>query len=965
MKSFRRLLIIFSITLILFVLSPLSLNLGNLSTRINGFRFFASTANAQDSSTSESTQGLQDLAREIKIILEPTDFGRLKIDIDLYLSQSIESKNFQAFLSNSDNVVSKNSEYLAATVPDGFSVYLNTSSLDEQNSIFLIDSISFNDVKPEIIISEDRAFVRFRASSTSSNTNVVSDSGLQPSRLSVSLPQDFFEQNGSDTLILEVIDLQLEHLSSVPNQLEGNKATWVEFSNQTNEGELKLGIGFSKLSSLSKNGSYNENEGFFYSIRKKITDILSIRESYISNRSYWVERNLYQFRGLVRVVPIIVAALFYSFHLSKRGMKWKIKKPISDFIEKNLIFLTAFIILSATLGFMVSPANDRLSIPYFGWEILLLTPCALLLLAVVFDVPLWLSKKIIVRHPRRLSVGLKHFSQSLFNASMMLILVIILTFIYILGSGFVWHSISYDLGDGFFRFLTGIGLPEGLSNFLTVIFFVLTPFLAVFSILALLIKWFGRKFLNYLEIINLPISRKILALFCILFVLLYTIHAVSIYPSYYWDDDSSFIEFFASVLDDISDHIFYFVRLWYYIPLIGICLYLFRRSESGNEKTLKSNILVALAGKFIFCVYIIGTDNYAFIPIPFLMSLYLYPKFVLEDFQKRIFLGKVSRFFKEQTLFLRRAFYATGDSKLPDLFQPVREKFLLGEISLREYKSKQRNLKSILVQECLDGKISLSGDYDAKISVQELCVNTQTNIERWENGLKFSKYGLLIAHFYVAFYIYGILTNSPVEFFDGSFFSENTYEAFYFLVFRVGINAVLFYLRWLASAFFFGYFFIDIRGDSGLKKGVRIALVVIACDLPLWLLQILVSNIYLSNGYFSQILVTLSQELLFFTLLGILCFDWPLLKNSLRSKFNLDSFLFFEDIPSIATFASTLLISFSTVFSAVATDYFQSFFLDVLTQSQPKNGQTTNSQAQSELGQDETTQLESESEESQ
>lgn len=998
MKNIRRLIIIFSITLIFLVLSPFSLNSNNIFERIDEFSFPSPTASAQVLSESELTEKSKNLVREIKIILSLVEANRLQIEIDLHLLQDINSKDFQAFLSSPENVGSKNYQYLSATIPDGFLVRLDESTSDVESSSTLASSDTYTYEKSEIEISEDRAFVHFRASN---DKYFVPNEGFPSSKIFISLPKGFFDSNSSDTLSVEFVDLQLDYLSSVPSQLEKNKATWVELFNQS---EPRLEIGFSKpllfeepsSPEESMNEAEKENEGFFQSTIKRFTDILRGRESY-SKLFYIIESTSYQFSGLARVVPIIAAALFCNLYLFEKSQKWNIKKSMSDLVGRNFSILTALIIFSATLRFIALPRGRSFWLPFISiaridplWEKFIFILIVLVSFLIFFRLFILIEKKTSIRFPHWLSVGINYFSRLLLDASILLISANLLTLTFIYGAGFVWNYIIFDLGDGFVSLLQGLGLTIGLSHFAGTIVFIFMPFLSIFFMLSLSIKWIGNRLLNYLGIANLLSARRILLLFRILFCVLYTIHAISIHNPYGWDEDWGIVGFFAHVLEDISDHIHYFVRLWYYIPFVGVFLYLFHRSQNESQKTLKSDVLVALTGKFVFCVYVVGS-NPILIPIPFLASLYLYPKFVLEDFRKRMFLEKISRKFEGRTLFLRRAFYASEDSQLLCLFKSIRNKFLIGDISSREYKSKRKELKATLVKEYLDSEVSLldSGnakmtiqdlhvnnqtdaekwndskallphESNVKVTVQELCVNTQTDTERWGSGLKFSKCGFIIATFYAIFYIYGILDNSPIIFLSGGFGSKSTYEIFYFLIFRIGINTALFYLSWLVSAFFFGYFFIDIRGDSGLKKGIRIALVSIACNLPIWLLEMLFSAHYSRNEYLSSIILSLTQDLLFFTLLGILCFDWPLLKGSLRSKFNVDSFFLFEDIPSIATFVSTLLISFSTVVGAVVTDYFQSFFLDVLTQSQSSNEQPINSQLQGEPNQNENTQSEDE-----
>jgi hypothetical protein len=112
------------------------------------------------------------------------------------------------------------------------------------------------------------------------------------------------------------------------------------------------------------------------------------------------------------------------------------------------------------------------------------------------------------------------------------------------------------------------------------------------------------------------------------------------------------------------------------------------------------------------------------------------------------------------------------------------------------------------------------------------------------------------------------------------------------------------------SAFFFGYFFAYIRGETGLKKGARVAAAVALCLLPVWVFSL---------PSLLALLLLLAQTVLFFTLLGA-WFDYYIFRKTLDNEFQWKKLLKFEDIPSLTAFASVVLASIGAAMTSVLTD---------------------------------------------
>jgi hypothetical protein len=83
---------------------------------------------------------------------------------------------------------------------------------------------------------------------------------------------------------------------------------------------------------------------------------------------------------------------------------------------------------------------------------------------------------------------------------------------------------------------------------------------------------------------------------------------------------------------------------------------------------------------------------------------------------------------------------------------------------------------------------------------------------------------------------------------------------------------------WLVAAFFFGYFFDQIRGAAGWKKGAILAIGILLATEPLSLLQAT------SVADYSAIAIRVFQTLAFFMLLGLIAFDLYAFRTAIRQN---------------------------------------------------------------------------------
>jgi hypothetical protein len=104
---------------------------------------------------------------------------------------------------------------------------------------------------------------------------------------------------------------------------------------------------------------------------------------------------------------------------------------------------------------------------------------------------------------------------------------------------------------------------------------------------------------------------------------------------------------------------------------------------------------------------------------------------------------------------------------------------------------------------------------------------------------------------------------------------------------------------WLIGAFTFGYVFTYIRGRSGLTKGLRFGVVLVAVTVPLQFLM--VHSLVDAGG----LLLTVTESLGFYALLGLM-FDYKAFRLAEGAQFRWSEFLRIGDLRGLTAIATVL-----------------------------------------------------------
>ncbi len=335
-----------------------------------------------------------------------------------------------------------------------------------------------------------------------------------------------------------------------------------------------------------------------------------------------------------------------------------------------------------------------------------------------------------------------------------------------------------------------------------------------------------------------------------------------------------------------------------YAVVMGLLIILKRVDASGRAP---SRLLVLCVGLILFSAYLVGsTPNLFMIPIPFILSIWIFKNFLIHDVSKRADLDLVNNevVTERRSLIEKVLAYETAQQFQADV-QKLKDKVTSGDITLKDFEDRKLEIDNYAQDK--ESASTHGNGLRAKNTVLSIGPST----DDWMNGKWCAKWGArLIAPFLVVYLLLFLLRSTTI--------SASTF-GFLFALSQV----VTFVADWLIAAFFFGYYFRYIRGDSGLEKGLRTACAVIICLLPTWVTHIS-SKTDLVGVFFRA-----GQTFLFFTLLGMGAFDYRTFRKALRDQFRWKTFARFGDMPSFTAVLSVLVTSVGVGLTTVVTGQFK------------------------------------------
>ncbi|HXM35141.1 MAG TPA: DUF6185 family protein, partial [Pyrinomonadaceae bacterium] len=348
-----------------------------------------------------------------------------------------------------------------------------------------------------------------------------------------------------------------------------------------------------------------------------------------------------------------------------------------------------------------------------------------------------------------------------------------------------------------------------------------------------------------------------------------------------WDVTYSNLSYFFGMAQDLMP----------YVLLVGIVQIL----KAADRREAELHPFIYAIALLLFSCYVIGTTtNWFIVPIPFLLALSLYPALLAAPPTRVDLLNKLKpRVISGRRWLLDRVFELSFSERLMSSMDQMEKKIVSGDLAIEEFLARRAKLENFAA-----GVREAAHDLSEEMETSELALSLGPYETNWLNGWHAVKRGLLISLPFLVFYLMTfvlkqIRLDSP------------------FVFLWTSLRIFTFVLDWAAYAFFFGYFFNQLQGESGLKKGLKVALVVIACLSPVWLISG-VSAVELSATFLRA-----GQIFLFFTVLGVWAFDYHTFRSTLREQFSWKKFAQFGDMPSFTAVASVLLTSAGVAFSSV------------------------------------------------
>lgn len=328
-----------------------------------------------------------------------------------------------------------------------------------------------------------------------------------------------------------------------------------------------------------------------------------------------------------------------------------------------------------------------------------------------------------------------------------------------------------------------------------------------------------------------------------------------------------------------------------------------------DDRPLPEDLFLYALGTLLFASYLVGTSPHWFwLPFPFLIALWVFPKLVLESRAKR----DTIRPALPQLLAERRRLIARIDSwtnlrQLASAQESLEKNLSSGEISFGDYEKRKGEIEGYVKRH--DEVLSL--EHDVRIKDAVLALGPRGS--DWGNGLWAARRSLFLIIPLLVIYLL-VFTLNEIQ-------PRNTYPVLWFC-----IQVVTFVGDGLIAAFFFGYFFNSIRGTSGLKKGMIVAVSIILCLLPAWVVPLSSSSITNMLG----LIFRAGQTFLFFTTLGIWAFDYRNYRDAVGGHFQWKRFAKFGDMPSATAFLSVILTSVGVAVTTVATGQFTSIVTQII-----------------------------------
>jgi hypothetical protein len=354
-----------------------------------------------------------------------------------------------------------------------------------------------------------------------------------------------------------------------------------------------------------------------------------------------------------------------------------------------------------------------------------------------------------------------------------------------------------------------------------------------------------------------------------------------------WSNFENGFTSFFSIVQDVAP----------YAPAAMAVLLLRRAKAAGRA----ARVFVVNLGLLLFSAYLVGTTpNFFMIPVPFLISFWAFRRVVIRDPESRAALDAVSGVvIARRRRWIERVLVNDTAQEFKNNVEQIKAKVLSGDLTPDDFEKRRKQIEAYARER--EEKTKLENGLEAK----ETVLTIGPHAENWKNGKWAVARGSVLVLPFFAVYLF-------ILFLRGAILADLHYPILW-----NGSLVFTFLADWLLGAFFFGYFFNYIRGESGLKKGLRTSCAIIICLLPTWLssagTDIEIVAVFIRAG----------ETFLFYTLLGVWAFDLKTFSSALGERFRWKTFTRFGDMPSFTAVISVLFTSIGVGLTTVLTGQFK------------------------------------------
>lgn len=385
--------------------------------------------------------------------------------------------------------------------------------------------------------------------------------------------------------------------------------------------------------------------------------------------------------------------------------------------------------------------------------------------------------------------------------------------------------------------------------------------------------------------LNWPTGRLLLVSALLFFPLLYPLQSPPV------ESDAGL----SITATNLSINLFYVLQqVWLYLPLLAAVVLLVPPSLL-NTHTGKGRRLSRTLAIILFAAYIVGTQNWMWIPLPLLLAIYLSRYLLRPELEvlKLSFLKDRIHQHREELIRAVISWELADDLKRID--ESLDDQLAEGSITPEKHASTRTELTE-RIEQFRTTRLLPSG-----INPTETVFAIGPYDSAWENGKWALRWGLFLS--------LPLLIIYSIAFLRGSIWTGHPY--FYLSVL---IRLLVFYLDWLVLAFFFGYFFNYLRGENGLKKGLWLAAFIVIAVLPLEIMRIQ------STADIPVLVFEMAQRVIFLAMLGLLAFDYTMLR---RNGYSWRRLRLISDAPSLTAFGTSVITTAGIAAMAVVTGQVQ------------------------------------------